>query len=237
MLRQRHHRDKSMSKVLLAEDEALLANEISEWLQHEHHIVEIVGDGLAAQETLSCCQYDVVVLDWMLPGLSGVDVCKNYRASGGQTPILILTARSSIESKEEGLDAGADDYLTKPVQLKELSARIRSLLRRKVVSPTNNLQVMDIVVDPKIRTVTKGGQEIHLEPREFNLLEFLLRHPNVTFSTEALIRRVWESYTHITPETLRSYVKSLRKKLDTEGKDSFIATVHGSGYMVVNRDV
>ena len=226
-----------MSKILLAEDESLLANEISEWLQHEHHIVEVVGDGLKAQDALSYCQYDVVVLDWMLPGMSGLDVCKSFRADGGRTPILILTARSSLECKEEGLDAGADDYLTKPFQLKELSARLRSLLRREVVLPTVSLQIADIVLDPKTRTVTKAGAEVHLEPREFNLLEFLFRHPNVTFSAEALIRRVWESYTHVSAETLRAYVKSLRKKLDTEGQSSIIMTVYGSGYMVVNRHV
>ncbi|MCC7527129.1 MAG: response regulator transcription factor [Candidatus Melainabacteria bacterium] len=221
-----------MSKILLAEDEALLANEISEWLQYEHYIVDVARNGAEAENMLRTCQYDVLILDWMLPGISGVDICKRYRANGGQTPILILTARSSIQCKETGLDSGADDYLTKPFQLKELSARIRSLLRRAVVAPSTKLQITNITIDPKARLVLKDGVEIHLEPREFNLLEFLFRHPNVLFTSEALIGRVWESHADITAETLRSYVKSLRKKIDRPGHPSIITTVHGSGYMV-----
>lgn len=221
-----------MSKILLVEDEVLLAGEISEWLQHEHYIVEVASDGMAAYEMLRCCYYDALIVDWMLPGISGVELCRRFRDAGGQTPILILTARTNLESKEIGLDSGADDYLTKPFQLKELSARIRSLLRRAVVSSEVKLELADIVVDPRARIVSKSGVEVHLEPREFNLLEFLLRHPNVTFTAEALIRRVWESYADVTPETLRTYIKSLRKKLDTPGCSSVITTVHGSGYMV-----
>lgn len=221
-----------MSKILLVEDENLLANEIREWLQYECYVVEVVNDGIKAANLLACSKFDVVILDWMIPGISGIEVCRRFRENGGQTPILMLTARSSLECKEMGLDSGADDYLTKPFQLKELSARIRSLLRREAVSPAVRLQFDDVVLDPKSRTITKAGSEVHLEPREFNLLEFLFRHPDVAFTSEALIQRVWESYTNVSSETLRSYIKSIRKKLDTPGKPSIISTVHGSGYKV-----
>ncbi|MBX9692323.1 MAG: response regulator transcription factor [Cyanobacteria bacterium] len=221
-----------MTKILIVEDEPLLANEIREWLQYEQYVVEIVSDGVSAENTLAHFKYDVIILDWMLPKLSGPEICKRFRASGGQTPVLMLTARSSLECKEIGLDSGADDYLTKPFHMKELSARIRSLLRREIVSPAVTLQIGEIVLDPKARTVTRGGEQVHLEPREFNLLEFLFRHPNVAFSSEALIQRVWESYSHTTSETLRSYIKSIRKKVDTPGKPSIITTVHGLGYKV-----
>jgi len=221
-----------MSKILIVEDEAFLANEIKEWLHHEQYIVEVLADGVSADSVLSACRFDVIILDWMLPGLTGIEICRRFRNAGGRTPILMLTARDSLESKEMGLDSGADDYLTKPFHLKELSARIRSLLRREMVAPALQLKVNDIVLEPTSRTVTKAGKEIHLEPREFNLVEFLFRHPNVTFASEALIQRVWESSTSTSTETLRSYIKSIRKKLDVPGEESIITTVHGLGYKV-----
>lgn len=226
-----------MSKILLAEDEELLANEVREWLQSEQYVVEVTKDGIAADKSLTLSKYDVVILDWTLPGMSGLEVCKRFRNAGGQTPVLMLTARTSIDCKEAGLDAGADDYMTKPFNMKELSARIRSLLRRVNVSPAVKMQIGDVVIDPKTRVVTKGGRDVHLEPREFNLLEFLSRHRNVAFTSEALIQRVWESYAHVTPETLRSYIKSIRKKLDSDSQPSIITTVHGSGYMIRRTDV
>lgn len=221
-----------MSKLLLVEDEKVLCSEIKEWLQHEQYVVETLHDGITADQTLAYDIFDVIILDWMLPGMSGLDLCKSLRARGTKTPILMLTARSSLESKELGLDSGADDYLTKPFQLKELSARVRSLLRRETVAPALRLQVKDIVLDSKARTVSKSGTEIHLEPREFNLLEFLFRHPNIAFGPEALIQRVWESSSSTSTETLRSYIKSIRKKIDTPNEESIITTVHGSGYKV-----
>ncbi len=221
-----------MSKILVVEDERILANEIKEWLQHEQYVVELVHDGVSADQNLAVWKYDVIILDWMLPGISGLEVCKRFRAANARTPILMLTARHSLESKEMGLDSGADDYLTKPFHMKELSARIRSLLRRETVAPALSLEINGITLDPRARTVRKAGKEIHLEPREFNLLEFLFRHPNIAFAPEALIQRVWESDTLTSSETLRSYIKSIRKKIDTQGESSVITTVHGSGYKV-----
>lgn len=221
-----------MSKVLVVEDEQDLADEIKEFLEDERYIVETCQDGSSALDVLAVYDYDVIILDWMLPGVDGLAVCRTFRAGGGRTPILMLTAKSSLENKEVGLDTGADDYLTKPFQLKELSARIRALIRRASATLSTNLEAGDIVLNPNTHVVTKSGQIVHLEPKEFNLLEFLMRNKNKTFSADALINRVWESETHTTTDTLRTYIRAIRRKIDTEGQTSIITTVHGVGYKV-----
>ena len=160
----------------------------------------------------------------------GVEICKHFRETGGKTPILLLTAKSQITDKETGLDAGADDYLTKPFHLKELSARVRALLRRQIQSGNSTLKAGNVVVDTLSHKVTVGGNEVHLVPKEYSLLEFFLRHPNQVFSAEALIDRVWTSDTLASAETIRTYIKLLRKKLGNDEKAGLIKTVHGVGY-------
>lgn len=220
-----------MGKILVVEDEQDLAFQVRDWLSREHHLIEVVHNGQDALDRLRVYKYDAIILDWMLPGMAGVDVCKEFRGKQkGKTPILMLTARAGIDDKEEGLDAGADDYLPKPFQLRELSARVRALLRRASGATSNTMEVRNIIVDPAARKVTRDGQEVRLEPKEFALLEFLVRNPNTVFSTEALITRVWESESLVSPDAIRTYIKGLRKKLDTEGQPSIIGTVHGVGY-------
>lgn len=222
-----------MSKILIIEDEKLLAREIQEWFEHEKYIVETATNGEEALSCLSVYKFDAIILDWMLPHTDGLQICKSYRASGGKTPILMLTARDSLECKELGLDSGADDYLTKPFQMKELAARIRALIRRSSrASESPLLKTRGLELDPLSHRVTRNGEELHLEPKEFNLLEFLMRHSNRTFSAEALIERVWESNTNASSDTLRAYIKSIRKKIDLPEQDSYIVTVHGVGYMI-----
>jgi len=221
-----------MTKVLLVEDELDLAQQVRDWLEDEHYLVEVAHDGQSACDCLQFYNYDLIVLDWMLPKVDGLTICRQYRERGGSAPILLLTAKGSTEDKELGLDTGADDYLTKPFQLKELSARLRALLRRSGGNFSSLLQCGDVTLDPDSRSVTKAGQNVHLEPKEFNLLEFLLRNKNKTFSADALIRRVWESDSLATTDTLRTYIRALRKKIDTPGADSIITTVHGVGYKI-----
>ena len=167
----------------------------------------------------------------MLPIVSGIDVLKHMRAKNNRTPVIMLTARESDDDKERGLDSGADDYLTKPFSLRELSARTRAALRRSAQASNIVLTAGDLELDPVSRTVTKGNREVHLEPREFNLLEFFMRHPRQVFSAEALIDRVWPSDTMISNDAIRTYIKVLRKKLDSDSDESsLIQNVRGVGY-------
>lgn len=222
-----------MAKILLVEDEEDISDLITAWLKNDHHVVETAATGETAKDLLRVYTYDLLILDWMLPGISGVDVCKHFRDGGGITPVLMLTAKKHVDEKSAGLDAGADDYLTKPFELKELSARVRALLRRPVGFSGTVLQVGPIVMDTSTYKVTRAAEEIQLLPKEFALLEFFMRHPGQVFSAEALLDRVWASESEASPETIRTYIKRLRKKIDEEGKPSMVSTVHGVGYKLV----
>jgi DNA-binding response OmpR family regulator len=216
-----------MGKLLLVEDESDLSGQIRDWLEREHHTVEVIDNGQMAADTLRVMAYDLIILDWQLPGLTGIEVCKQFRGRGGKTPVLMLTARNAVDDRERGLDSGADDYLCKPFHLKELSARVRALIRRAAGATANVLTAGPVQLDPSARRITKDGVDVHLEPREFALLEFLMRNPNIVFNADALVTRVWETDTEISPDSVRTYIKALRKKLDHK---ELITTLHGLGY-------
>jgi DNA-binding response OmpR family regulator len=218
-----------MSKILVAEDDETLASVVYDWLVHEHHTVEVVNNGLEALDRLRVYKYDLVVLDIGLPGATGLEIIREFRNRGGNCPVLFLTARGDVDDKEKGLDSGADDYLTKPFQPKELCARVRALLRRPPQFAGTQLNVAGMILEPGTLSVEINQQTVSLRPREFALLEFLMRHPNQAFSAEALLDRVWHSETDTTEETVRVTVKRLRTRL---GDGSPIATVHGAGYML-----
>lgn len=221
-----------MAKILLAEDDKDLSEVTTFALQSKGHMVQQVFDGRECLTYLQTCKFDLVILDWMMPWLSGPDVCKAYRASGGKTPILMLTARSTIDDRETGLDSGVDDYLTKPFDQRELAARVRALLRRPDTILGNTLQVQDIAMDTTTCSVTKGGRKIHLRPKEYSLLEFFMRHPNQVFSADALLQRVWLEDGAATPNNLKTHIKMLRQKLDKSSTESIIKTVRGRGYLI-----
>ncbi len=221
-----------MPQILFVEDDKDLSAVVNEWLTADGYTVEVAHDGLTGWEFLRQYNYDVVILDWNLPGLSGPEMCNRYRAGGGVAPVIMLTAKSQITEKMEGFDSGVDDYLTKPFNLKELSARLRALLRRPQAVVSNVISNGYIELDVVKRRITKGGVEVHLLPRDFELLEFLMRHLDEVFSSEALLQRIWGSDAEATSDALRTSIKRLRQKLDVGDSDtqSFIENIPRVGY-------
>lgn len=221
-----------MPQILFVEDDKDLSAVVNEWLTADGYTVEVAHDGLTGWEFLRQYNYDVVILDWNLPGLSGPEMCNRYRAGGGVAPVIMLTAKSQITEKMEGFDSGVDDYLTKPFNLKELSARLRALLRRPQAVVTNVISNGYIELDVVKRRITKGGVEIHLLPRDFELLEFFMRHLDEVFSSEALLQRIWGSDAEATSDALRTSIKRLRQKLDVGDSDaqSVIENIPRVGY-------
>ncbi|MBX9690573.1 MAG: response regulator transcription factor [Candidatus Obscuribacterales bacterium] len=224
-----------MAKILLVEDDRHLASDVVDWLQFEKHIVDHVDDGNEADQRLKFYQYELLILDWELPAVSGVEICRRYRAAGGNAPVLILTGKAEIKDKEQGLDSGADDYLTKPFHLKELSARIRALLRRPAAMTGTVLKVRNLSLDTNTKVLSKDGKEIQLSPKEYALLDFLMRHPDEVFSQEDLLERVWSSESDASIFSVYTAVKTLRKKISDPDEKSVLATVHGLGYRLESK--
>lgn len=222
----------SMAKILIIEDNEDVLDTISTYLTFEHYSVESLTSGTEAVQHLRTFPYDAVILDWDLPGMSGIEILKSARAAGLKTPILMLTGKDSLVQKEAGLDSGADDYLTKPFQVRELGARIRALLRRTSGATDNVLKAGDITLDPEKHRAYKSGQPVELTPAEFDILEFLMRNKNKVFSAEALLNRVWPSDSEATTEAFKSAMKRMRKKVDPDG--TLIRTVHGVGVVLEN---
>ena len=219
-----------MTNIMLLEDDNNMANTVEDWLKTQQYEIDVAYDGEDGAERLLFYQYDAVILDWTLPNKSGLQVCQEFRSRGGKTPILMLTGKDAVEDKEVGLDSGADDYLTKPFHLRELTARIKALLRRPVVVVADLISACGIDLDTKARRVRRGGVDLNLAPLEYKLLEFLMRNPNEVFAAEALLNRVWPNDSDASNETVRTCIKKLRKKVDIEGADSVITNLPGVGY-------
>ena len=217
-------------RILVAEDQHTLARNIQKFLQmEEFYIVDVVFDGHEALQKALSTQYDCIVLDVMMPNIDGFTVCKQLRTQGCEAPILMLTSLSETKHTVKGLDAGADDYLTKPFNMDILFARIRALLRRKEVHRDPVLQSGTIIVDPSKKKTSVQGKRIDLAPKEYALLEYLLRNAGSVQSRESIIEHVWgESEAVMFSQTLDVHIAYLRKKI---GKQA-IQTVPGSGYMI-----
>ena len=220
-----------MAKILLVEDDVELADRLRDWFAMENYVFETVDNGEDALQMLESFEYDVLVLDWSLPGISGLEVCKRYRAKGGQGGVIFLTGRSDVPSKGTGLDSGADDYMVKPFDVRELAARVRSLLRRPRTM-LSELRIGDVVLKPETRSLSVGDRCIVLMPKQSALLEYLMRHPNRPFNAKALLDSVWPSDAEASEETVRTCMKTLRQQLATLERKEFVKTLYGSGYLV-----
>ena len=221
-----------MAKILIVEDDAGLVDLIKDWLTLDQHVVDSASSGKDAAIFLRAYQYELIILDWALPDASGPEILAEYRAHGGKTPVLMLTGKRTVEAIESGLEAGADDYLTKPFDIREFKARVKALLRRAASYTGKELRVRDIVLETDTMRVMKGTKQIKLVPTEFALLEFLMRHQDQVFSAEALLNRIWSSSSEATIQAITTCIKRIRKKLDVEGEPSIIKTVHGAGYKI-----
>ncbi len=222
-----------MAKILIVDDDQQLVEMIKLWFRKENHVVESADNGFEALNLMRSFGFDVIVLDWELPGLQGPDIAKKYRDEGFATPILMLTARKAIEEKERGFNCGADDYLTKPFHPKELALRVRSLLNRTIAPVRNNLTMGQLSLDFSLNKVTINGEELRLTAKEFALLEFLLRHPEQVFSVDALIGSVWNSEAEVTVSSVRMAVSRLREKLEGHTGAPVVDTVPNFGYRII----
>lgn len=219
-----------MAKILIAEDDKALVETLEKWFLTESHVIDCAVSGSETLAMLQAFGYDAVILDWDLPVLSGLEVLRLYRGRGGTTPVLMLTGKTALEEKEAGFDAGADDYLTKPFHPRELSARLRALLRRPSQFVDRELTHKHITLDPTLKRVKVHGNPISLQPLECAVLEYMMRHPREVSSPEQLARRVWDSECDVSLDAIYTCVKKLRKKLSAESQSSIIKTIHGVGY-------
>ena len=219
-----------MAKILVVEDNHDIATVLEDALSMEHHSVEVASDGITGGDLMKMSNYDLVILDWNLPQKSGVAICNEHRMSGDTTPVMFLSANSSIADKEKAFSAGSDDYLTKPFHIREFMLRVRALLRRPKVLNDKMLTARDIVLDPEKHQVTKAGVPVKLYPRDFALLEFLMRHPNEIVSAQKLLDSVWRSDSSASVDTVRQCLMRLRRSLSDEHDKALITNIHGVGY-------
>jgi len=218
-------------RVLVVEDDLEIADVLRRSLRHQGHEVRIADDGVVALEAAEEFVPDLVILDLGLPRLDGVEVCRRLRAEG-DVPILILTARTHTEDRVEGLDSGADDYLVKPFELKELLARARALLRRRPPRGSAQLMVGDLRLNPDTREVTRGGRQFELTAREFELLEYLMRNERLVVSRQRLLEEVWGYDPLALTNTIDVFISNLRRKLEAGGEPRILHTKRGAGYVL-----
>jgi len=232
-----HHtlQKEAIMNILIVEDNPSLSRLLQQATNEAGYTNQLETDGLKALRLAQAVNFDLILLDVMLPGMDGMEVCRRLRAAGNETLILMITARDATEDKVNGLDAGADDYLAKPFKLTELLARMRALLRRGQSSAMPILQVEDLTLDPSTRQATRGGKNIDLSATEYSLLEYLMRHPGRVLTRSVILEHVWDYDFGGTDNVLDVYIMYLRKKIDKRNTP-LIHTVRGVGFRMGNKN-
>ena len=222
-------------RILVVEDERRIADFISRGLSEQGYAVDVAGDGEGALLWPDVAEFDVIILDIMLPARDGIDVCRTLRRRGMRTPILMLTARDAVEDRVRGLDSGADDYLVKPFAFAELLARVRALTRREPAATGTALGVGDLILDTTTRDVSRDGKRIELTTKEYALLEYLLRHRNQVLTRTMIAEHVWNYEFDNASNVIDVHVRNLRRKIDDPFETKLISTVRGAGYRISAR--
>lgn len=219
-------------KVLLVEDDRIIAESIKEGLEDESYAVDVAHDGDEGYRTASADDYDIIILDVMMPEMNGFEVCAKLRAEGNSTPVLMLTAKNEHSDIVEGLDTGADDYLPKPFDFDVLLARMRALLRRPSEKQPEVLQVGDLSLDPRSKQVVRAGTVISLTAKEYAVLEYLMRNAGATLSKDQIISHVWDFDADVLPNNVELFIMFIRRKVDKPFETKLIKTVPGFGYKI-----
>ncbi len=219
-------------RILVVEDEPDLNDVIVKKLESEHYAVDWCMNGDEALDYVNCAEYDAIILDIMLPGINGLEVLRRIRAQDNKTPVLLLTARDSIEDRVAGLDKGADDYLVKPFAFDELLARIRAMIRRSSGHVSNILSVADLTMDCDFREVTRGRTSISLSSKEFAILEFMMHNKGIVLTREKISQHIWNYDYEGGSNVIDVYIRYLRKKIDENFSKKLIHTIRGTGYVL-----
>ena len=219
-------------RILVVEDEEKLAKFVQLELGYEGYDVTVANDGLSGLMAARDSEPDLVLLDWMMPGLTGVEVCRRLRATGAMMPVILLTAKDDIEDRVAGLDAGADDYVVKPFSIEELLARVRAHLRRNQPEDPEAFQFADLTLSRKTREVKRGDRAIELTAKEFDLLDYLISHPKQVLTRDRILEEVWGYDFMGDSNIIEVYIRYLRLKLESENESRLIQTVRGVGYVM-----
>jgi DNA-binding response OmpR family regulator len=217
-------------RILVIEDNHRLNSSLTASLAHEGYSVDSAYDGQEGQDLAELTSYDLIILDIMLPKKDGLEVCRNLRMRRIRTPILLLTARDSVDDRVQGLDCGADDYLVKPFAMRELLARLRALLRRQQPYAQGRLEIEDLVLDPITHTARRAGKLLDLTPKEFALLEYLMYHPNQVVTRDMIEQHIWNYDFECESNVIDVYVRRLRRKIDAPFEVKLLQTIRGIGY-------
>jgi len=221
-----------VKKLLLVDDDLEFAHALKDSLIQQNITVEVVHSGMDCLQSLKNFQFDLVLLDWNLPDVTGLEVCKKYRANGGTIPIIFLTGRNAIDDKESGLDAGGDDYLTKPFDVRELQARMRSVERRVIRAGLTPRVVRGISINSNLHQAIKDDKQVRLSMSELDILEFLMNNTDTYFSAKQIFAAIWPSDSEASDDVVRVHMNLLRRRLSRIGADNLIETVRGAGYIL-----